>query len=106
MNSNLNSVIIEGIITKCEKVEKASYFTVCTNRYFKDMNSEVHEEQSFFNVETYGKLAESCDNILTEGAGVRVVGRLKSINYEDFKVVVHAEHIEAKPLTIKKNKGE
>lgn len=102
MTNNLNSVIVEGKITKIEKVEKAAYFTVCTKRYFKDMNGEIHEESNYFDIEVYGKLAESCDNLLKEDVGVRVVGRLKSIRYLQNKVVIIAEHIEAKPFTVKK----
>lgn len=100
MTNNLNSVIVEGIITKTEKVEKTAYFTVCTKRYFKDMNGEIHEESSYFDIEVYGKLASSCNEIIKENVGVRVVGRLKSMRYLQNKVVIVAEHIEAKPLTV------
>ena len=99
MTNNLNSVIVEGTIVKIEKVEKAAYFTVCTKRYFKDTVGELHEEANYFNVETFGKLAESCDELLKEKTGVRVVGRLKSIRGD---VCIVAEHIEAKPFTVKK----
>lgn len=102
MTNNLNSVIVEGTITKIDKVEKAAYFTICTKRYFKDTNGEIHEESNYFDIEVYGKLAESCDNLLKEDVGVRVVGRLKSIRYLQNKVVTVAEHIEAKPFTVKK----
>ena len=102
MTNNLNSVIVEGTITKIEKVEKAAYFTVCTKRYFKDTCGEIHEEASYFDIEVYGKLAEACDKMLKEETGVRVVGRLKSIRYEHNKVVIVAEHIEAKPATVNK----
>ena len=102
MTNNLNSVIVEGTITKIEKAENYAFLTVCTKRYFKDMNGEIHEEASYFDIEVYGKLATSCNELLTEGAGVRVVGRLKSIRYEHNKVVIIAEHIEAKPMTVNK----
>lgn len=102
MTNNLNSVIVEGTITNVVHGEKAAYFTVCTKRYFKDTYGEIHEESSFFDIEVYGKLAESCDKMLKEETGVRVVGRLKSIRYEQNKVVIVAEHIEAKPMTVKK----
>ena len=100
MTNNLNSVIVEGTITKIEKVENAACFTICTKRYFKDAYGEIHEESNFFEVEAYGRLASACDEILTEGAGVRVVGRLKFLRYEHNKVVIIAEHIEAKPATV------
>jgi len=97
MTNNLNSVIVEGTITKIEKVENAAYFTVCTKRYFKDTYGEIHEESNYFEIEVYGKLASACDKLLKEETGVRVVGRLKSIRYEHNKVVIVAEHIEEKP---------
>lgn len=102
MTNNLNSVIVEGTITKTEKVENAAYFTVCTKRYFKDTYGEIHEESSFFEIEVYGKLASACDKMLKEDVGVRVVGRLKSLRYLQNKVVIVAEHIEAKPATVNK----
>ena len=102
MTNNLNSVIVEGTITKIEKDDRAAYFTVCTKRFFKDMNGEIHEEASYFDIEVYGKLASSCDELIKEETGVRVVGRLKSIRYLQNKVVIVAEHIEAKPATVNK----
>lgn len=101
MTNNLNSVIVEGTITKIEKVDKAVFFTICTKRHFRDMCGEIHEEASYFNIETYGKLAESCDEILKENTIVRVVGRLKSLTGD---VCIVAEHIEAKPPTANKEK--
>ena len=103
MTNNLNSVIVEGTITKIEKVEKAAYFTVCTKRYFKDTCGEIHAEESLFDIEAYGRLATSCNDILNEGALLRVVGRLKSIRYINDKVVIIAEHIEAKPESNQEN---
>ena len=101
MTNNLNSVIVEGTITKIEKGEKAVYFTVCAYRHFRDSEGEFHEEASYFNIESYGRLAESCDEILKENTIVRVVGRLKSIAGN---VCIVAEHIEAKPPTANKEK--
>ena len=103
MTNNLNSIIIEGIVEKCEKVENATFMRLHMRRYFKDNCGEIHEEHTYVDVEAYGKLASSCSELLTEGAGIRVVGRIKSINYENYRIVVHAEHIEAKPVTVKKD---
>ena len=103
MVNNLNSVIVEGTIIKCDKVDKAAFFRMKNVRHFKDFNHEIHEETFFFDVEVYGKLADACNDILDEGCAVRVVGRLKSLNYENFKVVIYAEHIEAKPMTVEEN---
>lgn len=99
MTNNLNSVIVEGIISKVEKAEQAVYCTIYTNRYFKDTSGEIHKEVSYFYIEAYGRLASSCEKSLKNGTCIRVVGRLKS--FQD-KVVIVAEHIEIKTLAEKK----
>ena len=110
MTNNLNSVIVEGNLTKdadFDSTQKGTgfcTFSVATNRYFKS-GEEVQHEVSYFDVEAWGKLADSCRSLLVKGSGVRVVGRLKQDrwNSEDGKaksrVKIVAEHIEAKPVT-------
>ena len=110
MTNNLNSVIVEGNLTKdadFDSTQKGTgfcTFSVATNRYFKS-GEEVMHEVSYFDVEAWGKLADSCRSLLVKGSGVRVVGRLKQDrwNSEDGKaksrVKIVAEHIEAKPVT-------
>jgi len=110
MTNNLNSVIVEGNLTKnadFDSTQKGTgfcTFSVATNRYFKS-GEEIQHEVSYFDVEAWGKLADSCHGLLVKGSGVRVVGRLKQDrwNSEDGKarsrVKIVAEHIEAKPVT-------
>ena len=110
MTNNLNSVIVEGNLTKdadFDSTQKGTgfcTFSVATNRYFKS-GEEIQHEVSYFDVEAWGKLADSCHRLLVKGSGVRVVGRLKQDrwNSEDGKarsrVKIVAEHIEAKPVT-------
>ena len=110
MTNNLNSVIVEGNLTKSADFDATQKgtgfctFAVATNRYFKS-GEEIQHEVSYFDVEAWGKLADSCRGLLVKGAGVRVVGRLKQDrwNSEDGKarsrVKIVAEHIEAKPVT-------
>ena len=110
MTNNLNSVIVEGNLTKnadFDSTQKGTgfcTFSVATNRYFKS-GEEIQHEVSYFDVEAWGKLADSCHGLLVKGAGVRVVGRLKQDrwNSEDGKaksrVKIVAEHIESKPVT-------
>ena len=110
MTSNLNSVIVEGNLTKdadFDSTQKGTgfcTFSVATNRYFKS-GEEFQHEVSYFDVEAWGKLADSCRSMLVKGSGVRVVGRLKQDrwNSEDGKarsrIKIVAEHIEAKPVT-------
>ena len=61
------------------------------------MEGERHEEVSFVEATTWGKLATVCAEHLGKGRGVRVVGRLKQERWEDgdgnprAKVVIVAE---------------
>ena len=110
MTNNLNSVIVEGNLTKdadFDSTQKGTgfcTFSVATNRYFKS-GEEIQHEVSSGDVEAWGKLADSCRSLLVKGSGVRVVGRLKQDrwNSEDGKaksrVKIVAEHIESKPVT-------
>ena len=110
MTNNLNSVIVEGNLTKdadFDSTQKGTgfcTFSVATNRYFKS-GEEIQHEVSYFDVEAWGKLADSCRSQLVKGSGVRVVGRLKQDrwNSEDGKarsrVKIVAEHIDSKPVT-------
>ncbi len=108
MNS-LNSILIEGNLTKdpvtksLNNGSKVCVFSFASNKYYKQ-NGEAQKETSFFNVETWGKLAVFCSEALKKGRGVRVVGRLKQDRWNDesgnFKsrVKIVAEHVELKPI--------
>jgi single-strand DNA-binding protein len=114
--NNLNSILIEGTLTKDPVVrETAKGTTVCnfsiaSNRYYKK-DSDFEKEVSFFDVETWARLAESCGNNGKKGRGVRVVGRLKQERWNGTdgkthsKVVIVAEHVEFRP-EFKKEKAE
>ena len=108
MNS-LNSVLIEGnIVADCTiKVtpngSSVCNFTIATNRYSK-ADDGFNKETSFFDIECWGRLAESCNNLGKKGRGVRVVGRLKQNRWNDAegkprsKIIVVGDHVEFKPL--------
>ncbi len=78
-------------------------FSLASNRFYKQ-DSEMEKEVSFFEVETWSKLAENCQNLGHKGRGVRVVGRLKQQRWNDAqgnpqsKVMIVAEHVEFKPV--------
>lgn len=107
--NQLNSLIIEGNVVKNgELTEPTKGFKVCVfpvavNRFYKNKNGEGVSEVSYFDVQTYGKMAESCEKQAEKGRGIRVVGRLKQDRWKDnegkskSKVYVVAEHIEYKP---------
>ncbi|MBC8452456.1 MAG: single-stranded DNA-binding protein [Spirochaetes bacterium] len=107
--NNLNSVIIEGNLTRdpeessTPKGTPVCKFTIATNRYYKNGEQQQQQEVSFFAVETWAKLASSCYSYLEKGRGVRVVGRLKQERWtgadekKHERIVVVAEHVEFKP---------
>lgn len=106
--NNLNSILIEGNLVRdpmtkvTTKGTPVCTFAVASNRYFKQDN-EYEQETSFFDVETWSKLAENCGNLGRKGRGVRVVGRLKQDRWNDpegkahSKVKIIAEHVEFRP---------
>jgi single-strand DNA-binding protein len=108
MNS-LNSIILEGNLTQdavCRETSKGTALcnlSVAVNRWYKAMNDEVQKEVSFFDVQAWGKLAQTCEQLGHKGRGVRVVGRIKQDRWIDTngknvsKVIIVAEHIEFKP---------
>jgi len=67
------------------------------------MGEETEQETSYFDIECWGKLAESCVKNCLKGRGVRVVGRLKQDRWtgEDgkpfSKIKVVADHVDFKP---------
>jgi len=106
MNS-LNSIIMEGNLTRDVEMKylqsgvAVASFDIAVNRSFKKGDG-WEEEVSFFRIEAWGKLAESCNEYISKGRGVRVVGRLKQDRWEDegktrSSVKIIAEHVEFKP---------
>ncbi|PIE04752.1 MAG: single-stranded DNA-binding protein [Spirochaetales bacterium] len=103
--NNLNSVILEGNLTKDPVMSKTPQgtavcrFTVASNRFYKTQG-ERREEVSFFDVETWSRLAENCAEYLHQGRGVRVVGRLKQDRWKSeegtshSKIHIVGEHVE------------
>lgn len=113
--NQLNSVILEGnlvrdpVLSEPSAGFKVCKFTIGVNKFYKNRNDEAVQEASFFDVESFGKLAESCQKKASKGRGVRVVGRLKQDTWKDgagktqSKVFVVAEHIEYRPVSNKNN---
>ena len=104
----LNSILIEGnivrdpIVKETPRGTQVCNFSIASNRFYRQ-DDEMEQETSFFEVESWAKLAEACGKGCYKGRGVRVVGRLKQDrwtgtdgkNYSKIKVV--AEHVEFKP---------
>ena len=116
MNS-LNSILIEGNLTRDPEVSATPKgtpvctFAVASNRFYKQ-EDETQQEVSFFDVETWSRLANVCGEQLKKGRGVRVVGRLKQDRWVDTegknrsKVKIVAEHVEFRPEFKNRKGGE
>jgi len=106
--NNLNSILIEGNMVKeplfrtTPKGTPVCTFSLASNRFFKQ-ESGLEKEVSFFEVETWAKLAETCNNLGKKGRGVRVVGRLKQDRWvgndgkQKSRIAIVAEHVEFRP---------
>jgi len=109
--NNLNSILIEGNLVKDPLLRSTTKGTqICTmriasNRFYKQDNQApgFEKEVSFFDVETWAKLAEACHTKGHKGRGVRVVGRLKEDRWNSVdgkphsRVTIVAEHVEFRP---------
>jgi single-strand DNA-binding protein len=106
--SNLNSILIEGNMVRepqyrtTPKGTPVCTFSLASNRYFRHDNG-YEREVSFFDVETWAKLADTCNTQGKKGRGVRVVGRLKQDRWTDndgkprSRISIVAEHVEFRP---------
>lgn len=107
--NQLNSIILEGNLVKDPDFKEnagktganAASFTIGVNRKSKTPSGETIDEVSYFDVETWGAMADNIKKFAKKGQGVRVVGRLKQDVWEDngvkkSRIKVVAEHVEYK----------
>jgi single-strand DNA-binding protein len=79
-------------------------FSMASDRFYGN-DTGLEKEVSFFEVETWGKLATLCGETGEKGRGVRVVGRLKQDRWVDTegknrsKVIIIGEHVEFRTLS-------
>jgi single-strand DNA-binding protein len=103
--NNLNSVLLEGnmvrdpLLKSTPKGSQVCTFSLACNRFFKSGDT-FEKEVSFFDIETWGALAESCAARGHKGRKVRVAGRLLQNRWTDSdgksrsRILVVAEHVE------------
>ena len=106
--NNLNSILIEGnlvrepVLRSTPKGTQVCVMRLASNRFYKQ-DSGYEKEVSYFNVETWARLAEICSAKGKKGRGVRVVGRIKQDRWTDSEgklrsnVTIVAEHVEFRP---------
>ena len=111
--NNINSIMLEGNLVRDPEHNETQMgssvcnFSLAVNRTYKDSKGEKVDEVSFFDIETWGDLAEKLkkENV-KKGRGIRVVGRLKQGRWKDAEGKSHSkifvvEHIELKQQIIK-----
>ena len=105
----LNSILLEGNLTRDPESKtlpsgsQVCSFAIASNRFYRQ-NEVMEKETSYFDIEAWARLGQSCAETLRKGRGVRVVGRLKQDRWTDqtgkthSKVKIVAEHVEFKPI--------
>lgn len=89
MTRGLNKVMIIGNLGRDPEMrftptgKSVANFSVACNRSWKSKDGERHAETEWFNVVTWGKLAEISKQILKKGSLVYVEGRLQSRTWQD-----------------------
>ncbi len=86
--SSLNKVMIIGNLGQDPEMRFApsgnpvTSFSVATNRVYNTPEGERKEETEWFNIVSWNRLAETCNQFLTKGQKVYVEGRLRSRTWE------------------------
>jgi len=63
---------------------------VATNRTWNTADGERHSETEWFNIVTWGNLAEICKQYLSKSQQVYIEGRLQTRRWEDAEGVKHS----------------
>ena len=89
MSRGLNKVMIIGHLGRDPEMRytpsgrPVTSFSVVTTRTWTSAEGERHEESEWFNVVSWGNLAEICNQYLSKGQQVYVEGRLQTRGWED-----------------------
>ena len=84
----LNKILVIGNLGNAPEMrftnsgKPVTSFSVATNRKYTTTDGEKKEDVEWFNVVTWGKLAESCNQYLEKGSKVYVEGRQQTQRWE------------------------
>jgi single-strand DNA-binding protein len=96
MSRGLNKVMVIGHLGRDPEMRytpsgrPVTTYTVATSRSWNTSDGERHSETEWFNVVTWGNLAEICKQYLTKGQQVYIEGRLQTRHWEDKEGVKHS----------------
>jgi single-strand DNA-binding protein len=95
MSRGLNKVMLIGHLGRDPEMRytpagrAVATFTMATNRTWNTSDGERHLETDWFNIVTWGNLAEICKQHLKKGQQVFVEGRLQTRRWEDKEGIKH-----------------
>ena len=95
MNNGLNKVMIIGMVDGSVEMRRTqsgrpvTSFTVATTHVFRSADGEQFESTEWFNIISWGSLAERCEQNLQDGDTLYVEGRLHTRSWEDENHVTH-----------------
>jgi single-strand DNA-binding protein len=96
MSRGLNKVMIIGHLGRDPEMRytpsgrPVTTFTVATSRSWNTSDGERHNETEWFNIVTWGNLAEICKQYLTKGQQVYIEGRLQTRKWDDNEGTKHS----------------
>lgn len=89
MAKDLNKVMIIGRLGKDPEMRytaggsPVTTFSVAAGRQWKDSSGDLREETEWFNVVTWNKLAEICNEHLRKASRVYIEGRMQTRQWQD-----------------------
>jgi single-strand DNA-binding protein len=95
MSRGLNKVMIIGHLGRDPEMRytpsgrPVTTFSVATSRSWSTADGERHTETEWFNVVSWGSLAEICKQYLTKGQQVYIEGRLQTRRWDDTEGIKH-----------------
>lgn len=95
MSWGLNKVMIIGHVGREPEMRytpsgrPVTTFTLATNRCWNSTDGERHIETEWFNIVSWGSLAEKCKQFLIKGQQVYIEGRLQTRRWDDSNGVKH-----------------
>lgn len=95
MSRGLNKVMIIGNLGRDPEMrytpsgKPVTTFSVATSRTWNTSDGEHHTETEWFNVVSWGNLAEICKQYLTKSQQVYIEGRLQTRRWEDSEGTKH-----------------
>lgn len=86
--ANLNKVMIIGNVGRDPEMrytpsgKPVTSFSIATSRFYSTPEGERKQETEWFNIVTWNRLAETCNQFLTKGRQAYVEGSLRTRTWE------------------------